>query len=219
VTPKDLDQIEKEDIVSMLASSKEPDLVQAVELSLADSKLLNEILKGMLSKNETYRYNCCKVLFKISSDAPQVLYPEWDCFVELMSSHNSYHRMAAVNIIANLTRIDTETRFEGIFNQYFGLLDDKSMITAIYTAQNAGKIATSKTHLRDKITERLLAIDRTHYTQDRKDLIKAGAIQSFEELFKTSPDKERILAFVKEQLDCQSPKTRKIAKNFLDTYG
>jgi hypothetical protein len=212
------DKMEKENVVGMLASSKEPDLAQAVELALADSRLLDEILKGMLSKNETYRYNCYKVLFRISSDTPQVLYPEWE-YVELLGSPNSYHRMAAINIIANLTRNDTENRLEGIFDQYFGLLDDKSMITAIYTAQNAGKIATAKPLLRDKITERLLAIDRTHYTQDRKDLIKAGAIQSFEEIFEPSLDKERILAFVREQLDCQSPKTRKIAKNFLDTYG
>jgi hypothetical protein len=213
------DKIVKEDLVGMLATSKEPDLAQAVELALADSKILGKILKGMLSKNETYRYNCYKVLFKISSNAPQVLYPEWDYFDEFMSSPNSYHRMAAANIIANLTKNDTEDRFEGIFDQYFGLLDDKSMITAIYTAQNAGEMATSKPRLRDKITERLLAIDGTHYAQDRKDLIKAGVIQSFEEIFEPSPDKERILAFVREQLDCQSPKTRKIAKYFLHTYG
>ncbi|MBN1862754.1 MAG: hypothetical protein JW790_03845 [Dehalococcoidales bacterium] len=207
------------DVIEMLAGNKEPDLAQAVACSLVDSHLRSEILKGMLAKNETYRYNCYKVLFNISSETPQVLYPEWDYFVELLSSPNSYHRMAAANIIANLVKADSEDRFEGIFDRYFGLLDDKSLVVAIYTAQNAGKIAAAKTGLRDKITARLLAIDSTHHAQDRKDLIKAGAIESFGEFFNASPDKERILAFVREQLACKSPKTRKLAKGFLSKHA
>ena len=45
--------------------------------------------------------------------------------------------------------------------------------------------------------------------------LKAGAIISFEKYFKESKDKERIVQFVKNQLNCQSPKTQKIAKEFL----
>jgi hypothetical protein len=218
VTPKDLSKT-KEDILDTLASNKEPDLAQAVEIALADGEFLGEILKGLSAKKETYRYNCYKVLSRISSESPQALYPEWDYFVEFLESQNSYHRMAAANIIANLVKADTENRFEAVFDQYFGLLDDKSMITAIYTAQNAGNIAAAKGHLRDKITERLLDIDKTHFPQDRRDLIKAGAIESFEELFTASPHRDRILAFVREQLGCRSPKTRKLAKGFLDRHG
>lgn len=207
------------DIQKILNDKKGSNLDKVVQSALAEDEILKEILKAQVSKNEAYRYNCFKVLLQISENQPQILYPEWNYFMELMSSDNSYHRIAAINIIGNLVSADSENRFERIFNRYFNLLDDKSMITAIYLTRSAGKIAKSKSHLQKRITERLLNIDKTHHEQDRKDLIKSGAIESFEEYFEESHDKQKILAFVEKQLECLSPKTKKIAKAFLSKYG
>ncbi|MDY6912579.1 MAG: hypothetical protein SVM79_09500, partial [Chloroflexota bacterium] len=199
-------------ILEILANEKEPDMEQAVKSALADQAIMGEILKGLESKNETYRYNCARVLFRISEDQPQVLYPQWDYFVELLGSKNAYHRMASLEIIANLTAADSEKQFEGLFDCYFGLLDDTSMIVAIYCARNAGTIAVAKPRLKTEVIERLLAIDRTHHREDRKDLIKCDVIQSLEGLFEESDAQERVLAFAEAQLECSSPKTRKAAK-------
>jgi hypothetical protein len=118
-----------------------------------------------------------------------------------------------------LTGVDEENRFEDIFDQYFGLLNDEKVMTARYLARSAGRIARAKPHLQARITERLLGIDGTHHAQGRKDLIKADIIQSFEEFFKDTGGQEEILAFVEKQLGCSSPKTRKAAKAFLNKYG
>lgn len=206
------------DLLKTLADQKSPNLDNATNLATKDMNLLGEILNGLVSKKETYRYNCVKVLLQITEKQPQILYPHWDYFVELLGSKNAYHRIASIGIIANLTRVDIENRFENIFDQYFDHLDDLSMIVTIYLARNAWKIAKSKPHLQGRITQRLLNIDKTHHNQDRKDLIMSGVIQSFEEYFKASSDKHRILAIVEEQLECSSPKTRKMAKGFLDKF-
>jgi hypothetical protein len=207
------------DIQKILNDKKGLNLDKVVQSALTDEEILEKILKAQVSKKETYRYNCFKVLLQISENHPQILYPEWNYFLELLSSDNSYHRIAAINIISNLVSADSENRFEKIFNQYFNLLDDKSMITAIFLARSAGKIAKAKPNLQKRITERLLNIDKTHHEQDRKDLIKSGAIESFEEYVEESHDKQKILAFVEQQLQGESPKTRKIAEAFLGKYG
>jgi hypothetical protein len=203
----------------MLAGEKDPDLDQAVQVALADAEAMRETLEGLVSKEEVFRYNCFKVLHRISKDQPLVMYPEWDYFVELVGSSNSYHRSIALRLLANLTPVDSEGRFERIFDRYFDLLDDESVVTARYLAQDAGRIVRAKPHLRARIVDRLLAVDETHHPQGRKDLIRADVIQSFAEFFEDSDRKERILAFVQEQLECSSPKTRKAAKAFLNKYG
>lgn len=203
----------------MLADREHPSLEEAMQLALANGKALKVLLDGVVSKDDTYRYNCFKVLLQISEEHPLILYPEWDYFVGLLGSSNSYHRSIGLQIIANLTKVDDETRFDGIFDQYFGLLDDEKVVTARYLAQSAGRIVRAKPHLQARITEKLLEIDRTHHAQGRKDLIKADIIQSFEEFFEDSRDKEEILAFVEEQLGCSSPKTRKAAKAFFSKYS
>jgi hypothetical protein len=202
-----------------LADKEHPSLVKAMQLALADGKALQVLLAGVVSKDDTYRYNCFKVLLQISEDYPLILYPEWDYFVGLLGSSNSYHRSIGLQIIANLTKVDDETRFDGIFDQYFSLLDDEKVVTARHLAQSAGRIVRAKPHLQARIAERLLGIDGTHHTQDRKDLISGDIIGAFEDIFEDSHNKEEILAFVEKQLECSSPKTRKAAKTFLNKYS
>jgi hypothetical protein len=205
-------------LLTVLANEKDPDLTEAIQLATTEGQILKEILKGIVSKQELYRYNCFKVLLQISEKEPMLLYPEWDYFVELMGSENSYHRSASLRLIANLTSVDTERRFDNIFDQYFDLLDDESVIAARYLAGSAGIIAKSKPYLQARITERLLDIDNTHHKEGRKDLIKGDIIQTFEGFFEESHHKEEILAFVAEQLESSSPKTRKAATAFLKKH-
>lgn len=210
---------ETADVLRVLAGEKDPDLGEAVQLALADDGFRAEMLDGLTSRDDVYRYNCFKVLLQVSEGQPSVLYPEWDRFVGMLDSDNSYHRSIALRLIANLTSVDEENRFEGIFDRYFDLLDDEKVITARYLAQHAGRIARAKPHLQAAITERLLAVDSTHHEPGRRDLLKADVIASLGEFFDASGEQERILAFVEAQLACSSPKTRKAAKRFLSKHS
>jgi len=196
-------------------SNKEVDIEKVAERALADKDLLSELLDGLKLKNETIRYNCSKVLNLISEQHGEVLYPEWQYFVDFLGSQNTYWKLSASLIIANLTSVDVEHRFEKIFDKYYQLLDDKSMIAAIYAARSSGKIVRAKPALETEITNRLLNIDETHHEPGRKDLIKAGIIEAFSEYYETAEDKAKIIEFVREQLENDSPKTRRTAKEFL----
>lgn len=207
------------DVHRMLADKEGSRIDQAMHLALADGNFLREMLQGLRAKDDALRYNCFKVLLQISESQPLVLYPEWDYLVELLGSSNSYHRSSALCIIANLASVDTQERLDAIFDQYFRLLDDESLVVARYAARNAGKIASSKPHLQRRISEKLLDIGEIYHNPERRDLIKADVIESFEAFFEESEGKETILAFVEEQLGCSSPKTRKAAKEFLNRHG
>ncbi len=200
-------------------NNKNIDIKAVVKKALKNDKLLAELLENLRSKNENIRYNSHKVLFFITEEQPQSLYPHWDYLVEFLDSDNTYHKLSSVHLLANLTRIDNKNKFEKIFEKYYGLLDDKSFITAAYLAGASGKIAKAKPKLQTKITNRLLNIDKTHHEQERKDLVKASIIEAFEEYYEQAKNKKKILKFVEQQLNCQSPKTRKAAKEFLKQIG
>ena len=86
--------------------------------ALKDKKILSELLANLKTKNETVRYNSSKVLNLLSEKNPEVLYPQWDYFVELLSSDHTYWKLSVIPLLANLTRIDTENKFERIFEKF-----------------------------------------------------------------------------------------------------
>ena len=199
----------------LLTSKQEPDLERAGRLALSDDQARQEILVGLVSKDDAYRYNCFRVIYQLSLEQPEVLYPEWDRFVALLGSDNSFHRSIGARLLANLTQVDAEGRFEGIFDRCFALLDDDKIITARQFAQHTARIARAKPHLQAEIIDRLLAVDGTHHQQGRKDLLKGDVVDALEELFDEAPAPQRILDFAQQQLASSSPRTRKAAQAFL----
>ena len=91
-------------------SDENVNIKSVAEKVLQDEQLLSELLDGLKSKKETLRYNCFKVLMLISEERGKVLYPKWDYFVELLSGDNTYWKISALQIIANLTKIDAANK-------------------------------------------------------------------------------------------------------------
>jgi hypothetical protein len=175
---------------------------------------LTEALKGILSKKDKIRSNSFKVLMQVSEEHPERLYPKYDYLASLLDSDNHYQRYISINTLANLALVDTENKFERIFDKYFSNIDGYRTMVAGQAALNSGKIAKAKPNLQPKITKRLLNIEETHKGK-QIELIKAYVIEAFNEYFAESSEKKLILDFVKAQLESKSPKTRKLAKEFL----
>jgi len=195
---------------------KSIDIKAIAKKALKDSALMAELLDNLWSRKETLRYNSHKVLALVSEEHPRTLYSSWDYLVKFLDSDNTYHKLSAVILLANITSVDRDGKFEKIFDKFYGLLEDRSFITAAYVSQASGKIALAKPKLQSKITNRLLRIDETHHQQERKDLAKAGIIEAFEQYYDQTRNKKKIVEFVEKQLNCESPKTRKRAKEFLE---
>jgi len=180
--------------------------------------MINHLLEGLISKNETYRYNCFKVLDIVSEKKPDLLYPHWDFFIEHLRSDNQYHKMSAVLLIASLTAVDTGKKFEKIFDEYYSNLKSEKTVVPIYIMKSSGKIVNNKPKLERKITDLLLNIEKI-YPGKQVELVKAAVIESFSDFYKNAEKKHEIIGFVKKQLDSESPKTRKTAREFIDKWG
>ena len=202
-------------------SDREIHLEAAAEAAAANGSLLLELLQGIAPENKKtqLRYNCFRILEIVSARHPEVLVSHWNFLVDLLKSRYDPSRYSALHIIANMVTAGRDGGFEAIFDLYFDLLEEDNLPLVAHLAGLAGKIALAKPRLQSRITEKLLSIDQTHFNNERNELIKGYAIESFDEYFEYAPDKEIIAAFVKDQIHSPSPKTRKKAADFLSKWS
>jgi len=203
-------------IHKILEQKNTGNLDKVYDLAISDRNFLKELMDGLTSENETYRYNCYKVIENMSEEVPLKLYTEWEFFHELMKSNNSFHQMIGVTILANLTVVDDDEKFDEIIDEYFCLLDARSLVTARYVAIGAGTIAQVKPALQEKITKWLLNTEKIHHKNH--ELIVGDAIESLDTYYSEIRNQKKIITFVKRHLKTDSPKTAKRAKKFLDKY-
>jgi len=189
-----------------------------VKKILNDKKILEDLFEGVLSKKDEIRFNSHKVLTIISEKHPELIYSKWSFFEELLSSENNYHKFIGLNIIANLTKYDTEKKFEKIFDKYYNMLSDNSTMIVGHVTAKSGRIAKAKPNLQPKITEKLLNIDTIHKGK-QIELVKAYVIDAFDEYVNEVKNKKEIMEFIKKQVNSESPKTRKKAKDFMEKWG
>jgi len=196
---------------------KKISLNEAADIALKDDPFLSELMTGILAKKDEIRFNCYEVLRTIAEKNPERLYTHWDHFSGLLDSDNHYQRFIAINLLANLVHIDTEGKFEAIMDKYFdNIAGDRTMVAG-QAALNAGKIARAKPSLQTLITDRLINIGHIHQGK-QTELMKAYAITALDDYFPQAIDKQTIIDFVKKQLHSDSPKTKKVAYNFLKKY-
>jgi len=195
---------------------------QIADQALRSERGLNDLLDGISPKTQksVIREGSSKAVLLLSEQHPEILLPHWAHFTKLLRSDNGFSKYVAIHVIANLVTAGDEGRFEKTFNTFYKLLDDESIMVASHVAGVSGQIAKAKPALQSKITRRLLDINKTHFAADRQALIISYALPSFAQYFADADarDQERMLAFAHQQLECGSPKTRKLAKDFVTTW-
>jgi len=199
-------------------NEKNIDVENFAKKAIKNEDTILELLKGIVVKSEILRFNSSKVLLIISEKNPETLYSKFSYFEKMLESKNAFHQCCAIDIIANLTSSDPENKFEGIFEKYYDIFKSEKTIPSAYLARNSGKIALARPDLREKITEKLLSIDKIHEGK-QIELIKSHVIDSLNQYFEFAVHKEDIIEFVKHQLNSKSPKTRKAAQIFLTKWN
>jgi hypothetical protein len=191
--------------------------------ALHNQRALQDLLDGISPKTQKsiIRESSSKAVLYLSEQHPEVLLPHWAYFVKLLKSDNGFSKYVAIHVIANLVTAGDDGRFEKSFNAFYKLLDDESVMVASHVAGVSGQIARARPLLQPKITQRLLGISQTHFPAERQALIISYAIPALDEYFANTSAREqdRILAFVQQQIDCASPKTRRLAKDFVKKWS
>jgi hypothetical protein len=183
--------------------------------ALTNPDLFQELMRGAQSKDNNTRQNSFKALQVIAENHPDFLYPQWAYFQNMLGSSNNYHKFIAIYILASLTSVDMDNKFDKIFDDYFGILAGDKAMTASHVALNSSIISLNKPELRSRIIDILMSIDDIHQGK-QVELIKAYAIESLQKIYPYAEDPEKIQEFVRSQLESKSPKTRNMAQCFLD---
>ncbi|MCW4027247.1 MAG: hypothetical protein NWE76_07175 [Candidatus Bathyarchaeota archaeon] len=196
------------------------DLLQKVK---QDPSLLARVIDGVSSSRAAIRYGCAKVLVVLSEKVPEMLYPHMGYFVDLLGSKYRILIWNATAIIANLTRVDRDKKFDAVIDKYYGLLDDEYMVTVANVVGHSGKIALAKPYLVPRITKELLRVESIsvtpHLTEECRRVIAEKAIKSLSLFFDRIDDKEEVVSFVERQLGSSRKSLRSEAKNFLKKWG
>ena len=199
--------------LSHLLGIKKPDLEPIKKMCLDHAPFRDELVDNLAEKNETLRYNSFLVLNAIAEDQPELLYSYWDTFVVYLKSEKVLQVLAGIELVSRLTAADTENRFEDIADDYFDLIHHPNVIPVRYLLLNCWRIGLSRTQYIPRIKNLIFSIDGIN--QEHIGLLKGDGIIAFSKLWELIEDKEKIIEFVKEQLDSDSPKTIKEAKRFL----
>ena len=122
-----------------------------------------------------------------------------------------------MDIIANLTEIDTERKFEEIFDKYYSFLNEGSLITAGHVVDNSGKIANVKHNLRGQITNHLLTVEKISLpTEECRSILGGKVVQAFGQYVNHVKHNDAVIAFIKRQLKSNRSATRKKAERLLE---
>jgi hypothetical protein len=186
-------------------------------------KLIPEIITGIFSVKPTIRYGCGRILMDLSEEQPEQLYPYMDFFITLLDSKYRILTWNAMCIIANLTKVDKQNKFDSIFEKYYTFLTDEYLVTVANVVGNSGKIALAKPHLTTQIVEKLLTVQNIsttpHLSQECKRVIAEHAIKSFDVFFPQIEQKDKVIVFVKKYLNSPRKTLRKESEEFLKKWN
>ena len=211
----------KQDLLGKLVdkSMTKEELLKKVQQNFA---LLPEIIDGVSSKKAAIRYGCGKVLMELSEKYPEKLYHHMDFFITLLDSKYRILTWQAMFIIANLTKVDTEKKFDVIFEKYFSFIHDEYMVTVANVVGHAGKIALAKPHLIPKITKELLKVETIkttpHLTDECKKVIAEQAIQSLDMFFPQIEQKDEVLSFVQKYVATSRKTLQRKSEEFVNKW-
>jgi len=200
--------------------AKKETTAEEVARSVIDNPaLLSQIFDGVSSENPRIKFKCAKALRTISEEHPELLYPTIDFFIDLLDNDNNILKWTAIDIVGNLTSVDSANKFDRIFKKYYGFLSDDSMITVAHIVDNSGKIAKAKPHLASAITGELLQIEqipiKPRLTQECKNILLGKVIVAFGAYFDQITDKNSVISFVRRQLHNTRNSTKVKAERFL----
>ncbi len=198
---------------------KEITKAKLFELVEADFSLLPSVLEGTFSSKATVRYGCGTVLVNLSEKHPDKLYPYMNNFVALLDSKYRILTWNAMATIANLTAVDSDRKFDAIFDKYYSFLGNEYMVTVANVVANSALIVSNKPYLADKITVELLKVQKLqispHLIEECKLVIAEQTFKTLETFFDRIKNKEQVVAFAQKYVNSSRDTLRKKAQEFI----
>lgn len=179
-------------------------------------ELILEVLAGLSAARAATKLGASKALRILSERSPELLYPHFDSFTALLSHDNHILKWNATLTLANLARVDRESRIEGILDPYLDLMVGPNMITAANAMRGAAIIGAAKPHLVKHIVSRIMRVERAKYaTPECRNVAIGHALRALEDLNPLLADRRKVRLFAARQLGNPRTATSAKARKFL----
>jgi len=193
-----------------------PNLARVIKQTRQNPKVLDALFSAVSSATARERFGAAKRLRDISQHAPDLLYPRFDFFVDLMESENRILRWNAILILGNLAAADEQRRIDRLLDQYLGALAGPHLIDAANTIRGATAIALARPDLAGRIARDILQVEHARYeTAECRNVAAGHAITALEQLFPLVANQRAVHLFVSRQRENRRPATRHKAEKFL----
>lgn len=178
---------------------------------------LRQLLHGIASANPRVKFRSAKILRIISQKNPKLLYSSWGLFVKLLDSENNIIKWNAIDIVANLARVDSDRKFDKLFRKFYSaLLYEGSLITAGHVVSGSSTIVKARPDLQGKITQELLKMEKIPLpTEECRNILIGHTIKAFYAYLDHIKDKNEIASFARGQLNNSRRATKAKAEKLL----
>ncbi len=119
---------------------------------------IKELVALLEEKDDKLRYPSLLLLQSRSESADDV-YPFFDVFAAKLKADNSYQRSIGMMLMAANARWDSQNKLDAILDDYLAGVDDEKPITARQCIQALEKVIPFKTHLLNRIAQRLMLVN------------------------------------------------------------
>jgi len=181
--------------------------------------VVNELINSGKAK---IKYGSAKTLLILSDRKPELLYPYFNVFVDLLSGKNNILKWTAVDIVSNISFADTDGKIDKkLLNNFFQMISGDSLITAGHVVGNLWKIAVTDKCSADKIAIEMLNYDRANISEECKSILAGHVLESFSKFFDLlSNDKKKdVLELARKQLSSLRVGTRRKANIFIKRFA
>ena len=182
-------------------------------------QLLPVVLDKIYFGTNKVKFDSATILLVISRKSPETLYPYIDFFIGLLDNKNKLNMWNTIEIIANLSAVDSQDKINDIFDRFYDTVFNDSMAAAVHVIDNSWKIVKSKPELQEKIVDRLMEIEKISENKKRQNILLGHVILFFNKSFSEIEDKNKIISFVKRQLNNPRNATKVKAERFLRKHS
>jgi hypothetical protein len=185
--------------------TKGADIDAVVAQLIRGRNLISLVVDALQIEKSSKKYACEKVLRRVSEKSPELIYPYFNVFTELLDTDNSFLKWGAIMTIANLTAVDSQNRFEDIFRKYYAPIKGPALVTAANIIGSSVKIVHAKPMLADSITREILKVEKANFlhkgipSPECRNVAIGQAIDAFDGFFDLIGPKAKVINFIKRQ--------------------
>ncbi len=152
-----------------------------------------ELLK---SKDPKIKYGFSKKLLQLARLEPQILYPYFDQFVDLLKNENKIIKWTAIDIIGLLAVVDKQKKVDKQVDTLISILSCGNLITVNHAIFSLGKIAEVKQRFLPLIITELLAIENYNFeTTECRNISLGKVIETLSNFLDEIKNDKRVIDF------------------------